>query len=136
MTSIQLTIYFEEPFWVGVFERIEDERLTASKLTFGAEPRDYEVHAWLLEQFSSLRFSPAVQADRHRRADNPRRRQRCARQQMQNTGVGTRSQQALAAQREEMKTRRSQLSRAQREADQQRKFALKQQKRREKHRGR
>ena len=41
--SGKLTVYFEEPFWVGVFERIEDGKLSVAKVTFGAEPKDYEV---------------------------------------------------------------------------------------------
>ena len=36
--SGKLTVYFEEPFWVGVFERIEDGKLSVAKVTFGAEP--------------------------------------------------------------------------------------------------
>ena len=39
----RLTVYFEEPLWVGVFERIQDGRVSAAKVTFGAEPKDYEV---------------------------------------------------------------------------------------------
>ena len=38
-----LTVFFEDPFWVGVFERIEDGKLSVCKVTFGAEPKDYEV---------------------------------------------------------------------------------------------
>ena len=41
--SGRLTVCFEDPFWVGVFERIEDKKLSAAKVTFGAEPKDYEV---------------------------------------------------------------------------------------------
>ena len=29
----KLTVYFEEPFWVGVFERIEDGKLSVAKDT-------------------------------------------------------------------------------------------------------
>ena len=29
--SGKLTVYFEEPFWVGVFERIEDGKLSVAK---------------------------------------------------------------------------------------------------------
>ena len=29
--SGKLTVYFEEPFWVGVFESIEDGELSVSK---------------------------------------------------------------------------------------------------------
>ena len=39
----KLTVFFEEPFWVGIFERIEDGKLSVAKVTFGAEPKDYEV---------------------------------------------------------------------------------------------
>ena len=52
------------------------------------------------------------------------------------SGVGTRSQQALQLQREEMKTERRHISREERDAKKQRKFELNQQKRKEKHRGR
>ena len=35
--SGKLTVYFEEPFWIGIFERIEDGKLSVAKVTFGAE---------------------------------------------------------------------------------------------------
>ena len=40
---VTLTVFFEDPFWVGVVERIAEGSLSASKITFGAEPKDYEV---------------------------------------------------------------------------------------------
>lgn len=46
--QIGLTVYFEEPFWVGVFERIENGKLSAAKVTFGSEPKDYEVYEFIL----------------------------------------------------------------------------------------
>ena len=36
-----LTVLFEDPFWVGIFERIDDGKLSVCKVTFGAEPKDY-----------------------------------------------------------------------------------------------
>ena len=45
--SGKLTVYFEEPFWVGIFERIEDGKLSVAKVTFGAEPKDYEVQEYV-----------------------------------------------------------------------------------------
>ena len=62
--------------------------------------------------------------------------QREAKKQTKNTGIGTKSQQALNLQREEMKTERKQINREQKEAEKARLFELKQQKRKEKHRGR
>lgn len=49
--------------------------------------------------------------------------------------MGTRAQQALALQREEGKAARTRQSRAEREAEEERKFALRQEKRREKRKG-
>ena len=131
----KLTVYFENPFWIGVFERREDGKLSVCKVTFGAEPKDYEVWEFILRHYYELKFSPAIKTEIKQTADNPKRRQRNVKKQLQNTGIGTKSQQALAAQREEMKTERKQISKEQREAEKQRQFELKQQKHKEKHRG-
>lgn len=134
--SGRLTVFFEEPFWVGVFERISEGKLSVCKVTFGAEPKDCEVYAFVLKNYDRLRFSPAVETEVKEAARNPRRVQRDVRKQIQNTGIGTKSQQALKLQQEQFKTERKTLSREQREAERQRQFELKQQKRKEKHRGR
>ena len=131
----KLTVYFEEPFWVGVFERITDGKLSVCKVTFGAEPKDYDVLDFVLRHYHDLKFSPAVEAGEKQTADNPKRRQRNARKQLQNTGIGTKSQQALQLQREEMKTERRLVSREQREAQKQQQFEQRQKKRKEKHKG-
>ena len=60
-TNGKLTVYFEEPFWVGVFERIEDGKLSVAKVIFGAEPKDYEVQEYIQQYYFSLKFSPAVE---------------------------------------------------------------------------
>ena len=48
MDTGRLTVFFEGPFWVGVFERISDGKLSACKVIFGAEPRDCEVWDFIL----------------------------------------------------------------------------------------
>ena len=130
-----LTVFFDEPFWVGVFERVDDGKLSVCKVTFGAEPKDCEVWDFILHRHHQLVFSPAVEAERRKAADNPKRRLRNARKQTERSGIGTKSQQALQAQREEMKTERRQISREQREAEAQRRFEMKQAKKKEKKRG-
>ena len=134
--SGRLTVFFEEPFWVGVFERISEGKLSVCKVTFGTEPKDYEVYDFILKNYYCLRFSPAVATDVKEAGRNPKRVQRDVRKQMQNTGVGTKSQQALKLQQEQLKTERKIVNREQREAEKQRLFELKQKKRKEKHRGR
>ena len=61
--NTSLKIYFEEPFWVGVFERVEDGKLSACKVTFGAEPKDIEVWEYILFHYGELEFSPAVETE-------------------------------------------------------------------------
>ena len=133
--SGKLTVFFEEPFWVGVFERVSDGKLSVCKVTFGAEPKDYEVYDFVLKNYYRLRFSPVVATDVKEAGPNPKRLQREVRKQMQNTGIGTKSQQALKLQQEQLKIERKIVNREQREAEKQRQFELKQQKRKEKHNG-
>ena len=131
----KLTVFFEDPFWVGIFERIEDGKLSAAKVTFGAEPKDYEVQEYIQKYYFRLQFSPAVATVVKEAKRNPKRMQRDAKRQMQETGIGTKSQQALKLQQEQNKQERKLRSRKKKEADDLRMFALKQQKKKEKHRG-
>jgi len=128
-----LTVYFEPPFWVGVFARREGGALTAAKVTFGAEPRDQEVYDLILSRYDTLRFSPPVAVAVREAANNPKRARREAARQV--PGIGTKSQQALQLQREQGKQAQAEKSRAQKEEEARRRFALKQEKRREKHKG-
>ena len=133
--SGKLTVYFEEPFWVGVFERIEDGKLSVAKVTFGAEPKDYEVQEYIQQYYFSLKFSPAVETVVKDIKRNPKRMQREAKKQTMETGIGTKSQQALKLQQEQNKQVGKERSRKKKEAEEQRMFELKQQKKREKHKG-
>ena len=124
-----------EPFWGGVFERTENGKLSVCKVTFGAEPKDYEVWDFILRNYYQLKFSPSVDVVVKKEATNPKRVQREAKKQSSVAGIGTKSQQALQLQREKNKLVRKAFSREQRETEKQRWFELKQQKRKEKHRG-
>ena len=133
--SDKLTVFFEDPFWVGVFEHIENEKLSVAKVTFGAEPKDYEIQEYIQRYYFSLKFSPAVDTVVKETKRNPKRIQREAKKQMQETGIGTKSQQALKLQQEQNKQEHKVRSREKRKEDQLRMFELKQQKKREKHKG-
>ena len=130
-----LTVFFEDPFWVGVFERRIGKKLSVCKVTFGAEPKDCEVLEFVLNHYYELSFSPAITVESRQMADNPKRRLREARKQMEQSGISTKSQEALRLQREEMKTERRQISREEREEEEARRFELKQMKRKEKQKG-
>lgn len=104
---VKLTVYFEDPFWVGVFERIENGRLTVC----------------------------AVEIKEQKAVKNPKRLQREVKKQVANIGIGTKSQQALKLLHEQNKTEQQAKSREQIREEKKRKFDLKQQKRRKNHKG-
>ncbi|MGF6990715.1 hypothetical protein M2150_001986 [Lachnospiraceae bacterium PM6-15] len=132
----KLTVFFDEPFWIGVYERITDGQLEASKITFGPEPKDYEVYDYLLKNLNKLRLSPPVKTDNKPTAlINPKRRQRAIKKQLVNKGTGTKAQQALKLQQAEGKEARKKKSRWLREQEKERQFLAKQEKKKQKHKG-
>ena len=132
-----LTILFEDPFWIGLYERIDENKYEVCKITFGAEPKDYEVYEFLLINWDKLKFSPSIEIETAQdRKINPKRMQREISSHLQNKGIGTKAQQALKLQHEQNKVERITKSREQREAEQDRQYALRQKKKKEKHRGR
>ena len=137
MQKSKLTVFFDGIFWIGIYERIQDGKLEACKITFGAEPKDYEVWDFLLKNWSKMKFSPPIKAERvEERKINPKRMQREIHSKLQEPGIGTKAQQALKLQHEQNKLERKTISRERREAEKERQYELRQQKKRDKHRGR
>ena len=134
-TKCKLTVYFDDPFWVGVFERICDDQFFVSKVTFGQEPKDNEIIQFILKNYNGLQFSPAVEVQTKQVSKNPKRRLREAKKEVKNNGIGTKSQQALKLQHDQSKSEHILQNKKQKELDKMRLFALKQQKKKEKHKG-
>ena len=128
---------FEDPFLIGLYERFDEDKYEVCKITFGAEPKDYEVYEFLLKNWGKLQFSPPIKTElAEERKINPKRMQREINNHLQNRGIGTKAQQALKLQHEQNKLARKTKSREQREAEQERQYALRQEKKKAKHRGR
>lgn len=90
----------------------------------------------MLNNHNRLYFSPALETDGiATKRMNPKRMQREINKQLDSTGVGTKAQQALKLQQEQGKLEHKIRSREQKEAEKERQFALRQEKRKEKHRG-
>ena len=131
-----LTLLFENPFWIGLYEHFDEGRYEVCKITFGAEPKDYEVYEFLLRNRYKLKFSPPVKMEKtEEHKNNPKRMQREINRQLQDKGIGTKAQQALKLQNEQNKMERKTKSKMQREAEKERQYALQQEKKKEKHRG-
>jgi hypothetical protein len=137
---MQLTVYFDGQFWVGVAEDTCEEGVRVVRHVFGAEPQDTEVFSFvnrvllhLLAQTPiSLQATPEnLETDTR----NPKRRAREAALALRARGISTRSQQALKDVLESMKRQNQELTRDQREAEAMRKHELKRVRAKERHRG-
>lgn len=131
-----LTVLFEPPFWIGLYERTDGDKYEVCKITFGAEPKDYEVYDFLLNNWHRLRFSPPVTVDETiERRINPKRMQREINKQLQVREIGTKAQNALKLQHEQLKTERKIRTREEKALEKERQFTLRQEKKKAKHKG-
>ena len=134
--SVKLNVFFEETFWVWVFEKVYGGEYEVSKVVFGSEPKDYEVYDFILKNFYNLRFSnPLCIETTEKRRINPKRYQREIKKEVENRGIGTKAQLAIKLQHEVNKTERKIASKEEKEEEKQKKFELRQQKKFEKHKG-
>lgn len=125
----KLTILFENPFWIGIYEREENKNYEVCKIIFGAEPKDYEIYNFLTNNWIKLKFKLSIQKEEEpEKKHNPKRMQREIKKQLQITQIGTKAQQTLKLQQEQKKKERKELQK-------QCKFELLQQKKKEKKKG-
>ena len=135
--SSTLTLLFEDPFWIGLYERTDGGAYEVCKITFGAEPKDCEVYDFLLQHWHSLAFSPPVEAGKAAdKKPGHKRMQREIARGLARTGTGTKAQQAVSLMREEAARERKVNAKARAEEEKAQRYALRQQKKKEKHRGR
>jgi len=133
--SGKLTVFFENPFWVGIFENFENDNLSVCKVTFGSEPKEYEIYNFILKKFYDLRFSNEMKSNFRKKAKNPKRRQREIKKELQSKKFLKKSEEILKLQYKENKKERKIKTKQEKEAEKQRKFLLKQKKKKQKHKG-
>lgn len=105
----KLTVYYEKPFWIGVFELEYDNHIRFSKVYFGSEPKDYEVYEFLLIKYQNLKFSSKLPVDENSfstKKKNPKRLQREIKKETKSYGLGTKAQQALKVEYEARKIKK------------------------------
>lgn len=137
-TNIKLTVFFEGVFWVGIFERVYEEKYEVSRVVFGSEPKDYEVYEFILKNFYNLRFSNALSFNENEiknKKINPKRLQKEIKKETESKGVGTKAQLAMKLQHEENKVEKRKLTKEEKEEEKEREFQLRQQKKLKKHKG-
>ena len=135
--SSTLTVYHDGQFWVGMFERVEEGRLSACRIVFGAEPSAEEIQQLVCERWTELRFTEPIGCDEAPKvSQNPKRRQREAARELERRGPSTKAQQALSEAREAVALERRADSRERHEQEQRERFEKRQEKRKRKRRGR
>ena len=67
-----MTVFYEGPFWVGVFVRVENVKLYVAKVTFCSEPSDKEIFEFINNYYHKLQFSPKVNANVKPEIENPK----------------------------------------------------------------
>ena len=132
----QLTIFFENRFGSGCSSVRTRRDRAAPCVVFGAEPTDVELYEYIRREYASLDFSKPIA--NQVKIVRKKRLSACSavsRKTVYAEGIGTKAQQAIKLQTELNKTERQVKSREQQEAEKALKFKLKQEKKKEKHRG-
>ena len=102
---IKLTVYFEDPFWAGIFEKTENNLLSVSRIVFGSEPKDSEIYQFILSDFQNLVFGKEISLDKNAASKkaNPKRIHRKIRAELKKKNISTKAQMAVALDREARK---------------------------------
>ncbi|MBA4508132.1 YjdF family protein [Clostridium sporogenes] len=133
---IKLTVLFDEPFWIGIFEKQAQNKIQICRVVFGQEPKDYEVYDFILKNYYNLKFSDPISIDKkHKTKINPKRMQRKIKKTVQEKGIGTKAQQALKLDHENKKTERKIKLKENRENKKELKFQKRQEKKSQKKKG-
>ncbi|NUW45831.1 YjdF family protein [Nonomuraea rhodomycinica] len=115
---VTFSVYLDGSFWVGVLEVTEDGVLRVTRHTFGSEPTDPELYAFLLRHGVALleraSAAPAVPAgERAARRVNPKRAAKlAARAAARVSSRGTAAQEAM---RLELESRKREAAEGRRE---------------------
>ena len=132
----KLTVYFDDPFWVGVFEREDETGYRVSRVVFGSEPTDAVLYEYIQGEYKNLDFGkPLKNQIKIVRKKNFKRMQREIRKEIYEEGVGTKAQQAMKLDLAINKKERQVISREKQEEKKTLKFIIRQDKKKEKHKG-
>ncbi len=139
MATIKATVFFDKCFWIGAFERTDKEGYAVARHIFGGEPSDPEVHEFVLHHYHELKFGEAKEINIQIQRMNPKRVQREVRREMERmketARPSTLAQDYMREELEKKKLEKKSISSAEKQARKDEQFSLKQEKRKEKHRG-
>lgn len=132
-----LTVTFEDPYWVGIFERLDEQGYSVAKILFGSEPNAEIVHQAVLQQYHSLSFSkPTPEPPPAQKSVGYKRRQRELKELMGRApGLPPDATQALKEERQRLATARKKRQKEERDAEEAYKLQLHTERKKEKQKG-
>lgn len=132
----KLSVFFESPFWVAIFERVDERGYSTARHVFGAEPSTAELYLFLMNSYDRLNFTEyCAEKAFTRQQVNPKRMQREINRSQREGGRCKWAYNELKRQYEEQK-REAGVSKKELKVEMERqKFILKEQKRKKRRRG-
>ncbi|MGR8823284.1 YjdF family protein [Leuconostoc citreum] len=134
---LSLTIIFDQPFYVGIFERRTGNTYEVSKINLGtSEPRDSLIYELLIENWSRVRFNTVniANTERIQKKVNPKRMQRLAKKTLK-SGLSTKAQEAVKLAQTAQKLEKKKHKSLKNQEIKEQRYLLSQKKKSEKHRG-
>jgi hypothetical protein len=135
--SLSFTVFFDDPFWVGLFKSTDGQTAQYARVVFGKEPADAELYEFFLKNFYKLRFSGALPLENEKPpAKNPKRRLREISKELHNRIGIKKSYEAVKLSEQHHQTKlKKETNKNQKEEKSRYKLGLKQAKRKQKQRG-
>lgn len=141
MTFCEITVLFDPPFWVAVFERYENDSYSIARIVIDTvEPEGVQLKMFFNKlDVYSLSYTKAVKIDKVRKGNlsfkKQQKRIKQATSSLKYKHTYNKAQTMLKEQRNDNKTEKQKNLKVFNEETHNRKFQLKQIKKREKHRG-
>jgi hypothetical protein len=136
---MQLTIFYDGQFWVGLIERQVEKKYYSTLHTFGEEPGDGQILEFVSDELLKIinrQSSHVISDKRHCKKINPKRLKRIAAMELEKNPMSTKSQAAIQKQMEENKKERKEISKKEKEVKKEYKRKIASEKRKNRHKGR
>lgn len=106
-SSCKLTVLFQNPFWIGIFEEECEKEYSVAKIALGAEPTEAQLYELILKNYNEIPFKKTkTQTLSTQKKVNYKRLQREVKKIQNEKGIGTKAQNAIKIQHEAAKVER------------------------------
>lgn len=136
--STQFTVLHDGQFYIGIFEKHDNQTYLVKKLIFGTEPNNEEIYNFIKTSYHKIEFENPLITENltSSKKINPKRVQKIISAQLKEKKISTKAQSALKAQQELNKKEKKENKSILKKQTKERNFELKQIKKKAKKKGR